>query len=123
MATESTSAPFCNYPSHQCYGFYYLVLDNVAPGDFTLRGWTTDYILQSDVSDVCGVIGHPNRGGGASALFLSLLATPAVFSRKFPPPPSSSSLLFSSPLPPSSHTTTKSSCQCILFLHTPPLPP
>ena len=61
MAAEWTTSgqTFCAYHNSPCHGFYYMVMDNVLPGDYTIQGWTTDQILASGSNaGVCGVIGY-----------------------------------------------------------------
>lgn len=55
ITSEKTFCAFRNSPLH---GFYYMTMDNVVPGDYTISGWTTDYILAHQPgSGVCSVVG------------------------------------------------------------------
>lgn len=74
---ESTGNVFCGFPNSNLAGYYYMVMDNVQPGDYRMKGWTTDYTLASGSDHdatmaqyglgVCGIIGFDNDATTALA--------------------------------------------------------
>lgn len=73
---KQENSVFCGYENSEVAGFYYMTMDNVLPGDYRIKGWTTDYTLASGTDfdtkhhygiGVCGVVGYASTPSVALA--------------------------------------------------------